>query len=358
MPPATATEGVITPTKPKFQMTLFSYEEEEEKNDGPKWLQRWRDIEWIVREDAEALIEDLGKMPSGKGSWLRCLEIDHDKVYNSHLKNWDAEIWQHNGIGIHKYVNSKGEVKDIVNPHPFEWYYWNGKQVKPFIHEEVEKAWIEEENSTFFIKTRSGEYMAELEYDSRIDRCNWQPYDPTCNLEHFAIECYKHKIPRELMTWRSCHASTTKYMGYWSRNIGEDEAKKIDPMGKIPNGWKKNDVAENILKCAEIIGITMKMDQNVPALVNLGMYPNEKNCMTCLRRRSKGAYFEAHCPKEMNRWTCYSNYLWDRVTPAKPLSKSKKKKETEIEEDFDDYDYEDYEDCECNETGDHEDNKE
>lgn len=70
----------------------------------------------ICRMDAEAMVEDLNRMPSGKGSWLRCLEVDHSRSYETQFKDWDACIWFHRGIGMKKMVRSNGGCDGLHGP--------------------------------------------------------------------------------------------------------------------------------------------------------------------------------------------------------------------------------------------------
>lgn len=75
------------------QLTLFAFDDIQVSTE-PKWLEDYDGShKGIYRMDAETLVEDLNKMPSGKGSWLRCLEVDHSRSYESGFKDWDACIW-------------------------------------------------------------------------------------------------------------------------------------------------------------------------------------------------------------------------------------------------------------------------
>ncbi len=80
------------------QLNLFAFESVENVI-GPTWLENY-DGEHVItyRMDAEAIVEDLNRMPSGKGSWLRCLEVDHARSYEYQFKGWDACIWFQRGI--------------------------------------------------------------------------------------------------------------------------------------------------------------------------------------------------------------------------------------------------------------------
>ena len=88
------------------QATLFEFDSVEEVL-GPTWLENYDgEHASMYRMDAEALVEDLNRIPSRKGSWLRCLEVDHERSYESQFKKWDACIWFQRGMGIKKMVKS------------------------------------------------------------------------------------------------------------------------------------------------------------------------------------------------------------------------------------------------------------
>ena len=110
--------GPIVMTPGISEMAMFAFESVE-KTTGPIWLENYdKEHARMYRMDAEALVEDLNRMPSGKGSWLRCLEVDHGRSYESQFKDWDACIWFQRGMGVKKMVKSTGEVMDCIDPHP------------------------------------------------------------------------------------------------------------------------------------------------------------------------------------------------------------------------------------------------
>lgn len=240
------------------QMTMFAFESVE-KVSGPIWLENYDgEHASVYCMDAEALVEDLNRMPSGKGSWLRCLEVDHDRSYEEQFKDWDACIWFQRGMGVKKMVRSTGEVMDCIDPHPYRWHYLNGKQIRPWKYEPLREAWIDED--TLHLKLDSGEYLADMKPDSEIDRYDLHPYNPTFDLEHFAIECYRHKLPREMMKWRDHYMYGTPCLRPFSRNISHEDAKKIDLMGNIPGSIVRNEEFNQICECAERIGIQPELD--------------------------------------------------------------------------------------------------
>ena len=296
------------------QLTMFSFDDMPVSTE-PRWLEDYDgEHKTICRMDAEATVEDLNAMPSGKGSWLRCLEVDHSRSYESQFKAWDACIWIQRGIGIKKMVRCNGDVMDCMDPHPYKWHYLDGHMIRDWVYEPLKEAWIDED--TLHIKLDSGEYMAEIVPDDKIDRYDHHPYNPSYDLEHFAIECYKHHVPKEKMAWRKEYVYGTPALRPFSRNISVEEAKKIDLKGNIPDSMIPNEQFNQICECAEMIGIHLELSYDVPELRNLAMYPVEESCKTCLRKKSSNKSKEGSCWKN-DRQMCCSEYMWDRRTPAK-----------------------------------------
>ena len=159
-------------------------------------------------------------------------------------------------------IKSSGEVMDCIDPHPYRWHYLDGKIIRPWKYEPLTDAWIEDD--VLHIKLDSGEYMADIVDDTEIDRYDNHPYNPTYDLEHFAIECYRSCLPREMMTWREHYMYGTPCLRPFCRNISQEEAKKIDLMGNIPGSMVRNKEFDQICECAERIGIQLELPYDVP----------------------------------------------------------------------------------------------
>ena len=127
---------------------------------------------------------------------------------------------------------------------------------------------------------------------------------------------HRHRIPREMMAWRGHYMYGTPVLKPFVRRVSHEEAKRIDPMGNIPEGMIRNLEFDQICECAERIGIDLKLSYDVPALGNLAMYPVEESCRTCLRRRSRNKDKESGCWRNEQQ-TCCSGYMWDRTTAAR-----------------------------------------
>ena len=297
------------------QLTMFSFDDTP-VSDEPVWLEDYEGgHKTIYRMDAEALVEDLNKMPSGKGSWLRCLEVDHSSTYESQFKDWDACIWHQRGIGVKKMVRCNGDVMDCMDPHPYRWHYLDGKQIREWKYETLREAWIED--YVLHVRLDSGEFLAEILPNNMIERYDLHPYRPDYDLEHFAIECYRHRLPKEMMSWRRHYMYGTPCLSPFVRNISEEDAKRIDLMGNIPGSIVRNVEFDQICECAERIGIQLKLTYDVPSLRNVAMFPVEESCGTCLRRRSSNKDRESECWRNKGTQCCCSEYIWDRKTSGR-----------------------------------------
>lgn len=307
------------------QRTLFEFSYEEKKS-GPIWLEDYDgNHRTIPRMDAEATVEYLHRVPAEKGSWWRCLVIDHSRSYNSDKKSWDAEIWLQRGIGIRKNARYSGEVQDCIDPHPYKWHYLGGKQIRPWKYEPLKSVCIEE--NVLHLTTESGEYMAQIIPNTEIDRYDLHPYQPDTDLEHFLMECIRHGVPKEMMMWTDHYVYATPALRPFSRGMTEEEIRKKDPMGQVPGALVGNEHFTQITDCARYIGMQLKLPHDVPALENLAMYPVEQTCRSCLHYKSMNKT-DGTC-RNGEKSICCSDYMWDRKTPAKKLKKPKPKEEEE-----------------------------
>ncbi len=283
---------------------------------GRRWLEGYDGHRSLCRTDAEALVESLNAMPSGKGMWLRCLEIDKDATYNSWCRGWSARIWWQNGIGLEKLVDHEGNAKDFIDPYPLGHYYHDGRQFRPIEHQEVRGARIE--GDELVLDLPSGEWAAEIRGDDEVRGYDRHPYDPSSDLEHLAIECYRRKLPEEMLAWREHYVYGTPALRPFSRTMTEEEAKRIDTMGRIPGILAPNGMFSQICECAERLGIRLKLRCDVPALANLSMHPNEKTCKSCMRRGSSNWRESNPCWEKDRCGGCYKGYIWDKRAPSKP----------------------------------------
>ncbi len=151
---------------------------------GSKWS--------IYRPNAIALVADIGKLPSGKGNYERCMKIDHSRSWNAELERWDARYWfQGSGNNYWKYIACDGSVEDRVNIEPMICI--DGKMCKRK-QAIVLSAFIEDDG--IHLVTDHGEYVGDI--SDRISHHDANhPYRPDFIMEHMAIEMYRHGFPRD-----------------------------------------------------------------------------------------------------------------------------------------------------------------
>lgn len=298
------------------QSSIFDFKPRERP---AQWLMRFRDERSrICRTDAEIFARSVGSIPYG-GMHLRCMEIDHSRVYNEWCPWASAEIWGLGDLDEHILMDHEGRVEWWLDPYPFERYWKDGKQVREHERFRIESAEIE--GGTLRITLEgAGDWLAEICPDSEIKWCDIIEYRPDFNLEHFAIECYRHRVPAGMMGWLSNRVWATEALRPFYRAISEDEAKKIDLMGPIEGSWAPNPEYDEILACARRIGIALKLRHGPPALDNLAMYPIEHTCASCIH---KGSSNKDACWK-LPHGCSWGTWKWDRKTPAKPYRKGKK----------------------------------
>ena len=112
------------------QLMLFLFDYEDKMNKPTRLEEYDGNHHTVAGMDAQATVEYLNRMPSRKGSWWRCLIIDHERSYNSDWKYWDISIWIQRGIGLKKAAKYSKDVMDLIDPHPDMWYYLNDKYVQ------------------------------------------------------------------------------------------------------------------------------------------------------------------------------------------------------------------------------------
>ena len=289
------------------QLTLFDFDYNvDDVSIGATWLIGFDGECKTFRSDAEAVVEDLNSFPSGKGIWIRCLKIDHDAPYSKDQEDYVARIWQQKGLPITKMVCRDGGVKDFLQIGSDD----DRKRSKP-VDRPLEDAWIEDD--TIHLKTSKGEYLAHIIQDSECHRYDIHPYNPSKDLEHFAIECYRNKVPETMMRWRERYVYGTPALEPFSRCIDIDEARRIDPMGQIEGGIEPNPMYRQICECADMIGIRLDLSHKVPEMQNLSMWYNEMDCGSCLHHRSPNKKDE---PCWKGRPVHCFQYMWDRVKAA------------------------------------------
>ena len=80
---------------------------------------------WIYRTNAEAVVRDMGGLPSGAGLWPRIMPTRKTGSW----KEWDLHVWQCRGSGpFTKLIRTDGTTFDEFRPYRVE--YVNGKSTE------------------------------------------------------------------------------------------------------------------------------------------------------------------------------------------------------------------------------------
>lgn len=298
-----------------------------------KWILGWMDEGHakVCSTDAAAMAGSVGQIPTS-GTWLRCLPINRDAPYNAWCKDWDSTIWWHNsGVRYRKLVRYDGTVGDFLDPWPHAVKYDKES------HRYNDVPWLEVTgirmaDGVLTFETSDGEWSAEIGLDAEVRRWDRHPYRPSYDLEHFAIECHRHRIPKEMMEWRAHYVYATAGLSPFYKTSDHPEVFKEDKMGRVAWAVVPNDEYTQICDCAQRIGLPMELRHDVPALDNRAMWPIEHTCQSCLRRGRANRGGESPCWKEKGAGGCFE-WIWDRKTPAKGLKEKKGRKTCECMED-------------------------
>ena len=316
------------------QTSIFDFKPLPVTPPSARWILGWMDEGHarVCSTDAAAMAHSVGEIPTS-GTWLRCLPIDKTAPYNGWCLDWDSAVWWHNsGIRYRKLVRYDGTVGDFLDPWPHSVKYDKES------HRYNEAPWLEvlgirmgEGVITF--ETEDGEWSAEIKPDAEVSRWDRHPYRPTYDLEHFAIECHRHAIPKDMMAWRAHYVWATAGLRPFYKTSDHPAVFKEDRMGRVPWAIVPNDEYSQICECARRIGLALELDHEVPALDNRAMWPVEQTCQSCLRRGSANEDPDKPCWKRKGAGGCCPrSWMWDRRTPAKGL-KEKKGRKCQCEED-------------------------
>lgn len=288
-----------------------------------RWLYSMNDERRTVfRTDAEALclaVDGTESIPS-KGTYLRCTEVDHKATYNAWCQWASAVVWWQNGMGAEVLMDHAGRVEAYLDPWPYEHYFEGGRMVRTREHYRIVSASVEGDVLRVTLDGM-GDWKAEVHEDGEARWHDLHPYDPAFDLEHFAIECYRHGLPERMFEWRKHYVYAVAALRPFFHAMSAEECKKADLTGPIPGSILPNEEFEEVCRCAEAMGIVLRMERRVPALENLAMHPIERRCSNCLRKGSEN--METPCWKDGQPFC--GRYMWDRRTPASPYRKSARK---------------------------------
>lgn len=150
---------------------------------------------WIYRTNAEAVVKDIGRMPSGAGLWPRIMPTRRRGAWES----WDLHAWQCRGPGpFTKLINTDGALFDEFRPYRTECV--NGKPTeRSMTRLEAVSAYID--GDLLITETRDGgQWSVDIVEDSECEPHDIHPFDPVNVPEHFLILCLSRGITgKELM---------------------------------------------------------------------------------------------------------------------------------------------------------------
>lgn len=234
---------------------------------------------WIYRTNAEAVVKDLGKMPSGDGLWPS-LHINTRPEWHSGC-NITAGQYRGSG-GIWKEIWVDGRVRDTV------------AMDDSLTHWEIEQAWIE--NDTLHLVGVDGiERTLDVVEDSECDRCDIHPFDPARHPEDYiALALSKGVRGDDIITMLSIH----------SRNFD--------------TVWPLSKAMDVVWSLIPVTGVVPKLDHKVHHITEfLDIHPVQYTCQTCTRKRPhKGC----QCGNDPDTGYCM-NYVWNG-TPLRRLKKT------------------------------------
>lgn len=293
-----------------------------------RWILGWHDEGHarVCSTDAAAMAGSVGEIPTS-GMWLRCLPIDKTASYNAWCRDWDAKIWWHGaGVRFEKLVRYDGTVADYIDPWPHSVRFDESThKYNEIEHLPVDDIWTEDGVITFQTWPE-GEWSAEIKPEAEVSRWDRHPYRPSYDLEHFAIECHRHRIPADMMAWRGHYVWATVGLRPFWRTDDHEAVCKEDRFGRVPWAVVPNEEYTQICDCAARMGLALELDHSVPALTNPAMWPCEQTCASCLRKGSPNKAGEDACWRSKEAGGCLRQWIWDRRTPAKGLKASKGRK--------------------------------
>jgi len=289
------------------QASIFEYEDCLTPAAGVTPLLDWEgNPRYIDRLRAEAIAEDIGKVPSGKGRDNRCLlnyTFDKDGKKIPREGKWIANWWFHSiGIAFFKDFSAEGEVRDRLNV----------SNSREYTNYKIVDAAAVEDDSLVFTTKDGKQYSVVISDEDVNDRytLNWD-YDPTTKGEDFLLEVIRHKLPYDMIIEAG---NAPCYMSYMTpeRTIEQDS---------------------HLYEIGQLCGITVKLNQDVPALKpDFEYFPVDQLCRNCICYRNKKCARGLDLTGDIN-WCM--EWTWNRKpfkTKAKKR-KSKKKQEEDEEED-------------------------
>lgn len=250
-------------------------------------------VGWIYRTNAEAVVHDLNRMPSGMGIWPRIMK--HSSRSGRMEDGWDLDHWQCRGCGaITKQIRVDGTVRDYLRPTCPR--YVDGKSV-PGTGDYLPLSAARIECDQLILETEDGRLWSEIIVpDSECRNGDVHLYDPENDPEHFLIACL--------------HAGIT----------GKELLEIADMPYRFEVTSPLRPEMNTVMRLSGEIGIVPRMSQDVHHITEfIDIYPVDKTCARCLKHRKDGG-----CQSGIDRkdWIdCDEAFYWN----GKPFPKRARK---------------------------------
>lgn len=222
----------------------------------------------IYRTNAEAVVKDLGQMPSGAGIWPS-LHANTNPEWNG---GCDITSGQYRGSGgILKRIWADGRVEDHIQVED-GWM-------------QISETWIEGD-LMHIVGVDGIERTLDIEEDSE---CRWwdvHPFDPADIVEHYAMLAL-------------------------SKGLRGDDIMAIARISSycFDTVWPSSEAMDIVWSTIPLTGVVPKLDQKVRHITEyMDICPAQCTCATCTRKRpNKGC----QCGNNPDVGYCYRNYVWD-----------------------------------------------
>ena len=260
------------------QATLFDFTSRPIPVEG--WMHERDGRGWIYRSNAEAVVHDLNRMPSGMGIWPRILQC---KGYG--YDGWDLHHYQCRGSGsITKLIRTDGTVRDFLSPFRFECV--DGKPAHGCM-DRYPLASARIEDDELVMVTEDGRTWSEMIVpDSECPRLDVHPFDPEGDPEHFLIACL--------------HAGLT--------------GSELVPIAELPYSFAATSPLrpemDTVMRLSREIGIVPRMSYDVHHITEfIDIYPVDRTCARCLKHRKDGTCQSGH---EIGcGGYCWHGFVWN-----------------------------------------------
>ena len=245
---------------------------------------------WIYRTNAEAVVRDMGGLPSGAGLWPRIMPTRKTGSW----KEWDLHVWQCRGSGpFTKLIRTDGTTFDEFRPYRVE--YVNGKSTeRSDVRLEAVSAYID--GDLLITETREGgQWSVDIVEDTVCDPRDIHRFDPANDPEHYLILAMSKGLRGDAVMKMADLPCSFSIISPWHHGMDEVWA-------SVP-----------------LTGVVPRMSYDVHHITeSLDIAPIDKTCDRCLKRRPNGGC-QSGCEHD-NRGICWRSFYWN----GKPFPKRSK----------------------------------